>query len=614
VKHIDLALLYELREKLRDGKVFLRKQDRSVYTRDLGEIPNYLRSLLFHSTPVSVVQPATEEELADTIRFCNTHNISVITRGTASTGFGNVLPTRGEIVLDLGFLNGLIDLNPKVPTITVQAGMKWAEVARILSAKNMALYTYPSSYYSSVGGWVATGGYGINSFGYGHLKKHVLAMRIITPTGEMRDIMRGDNLFDRLFGVEGQLGLVTRVTLKVSPHPMTLHPVLVYFSSDAEAFRWMASLMKRTSSCRHIKFLNGNLMAEINRFYDDPIVEPRPSVLAAFDNTRALEKIREGTGQRAAAYVASLLWHERVFPLRKTRPHASLLASEAIIAELRACAYVREVTSLADKLGFDMMVEAHAIDGDTVIVMPHFTSAFGQPFRYFMALVLTSLATQMALDRGAIPYGLGIWNSPFITKRFDTATLHGLKRLKKRLDPGNILNSSRYFGVKTKFFNLPGQLFRPHIFTMGLKMLRASTPLWIALIKPFIRGDSEESSDAASIEQNATLCSRCGSCLAVCPAYRVMKDESLTARSKNQLIPRVFSGQTISSLEACKVFFCLHCGACERVCQSNLTLVAMWKELEKAVAAQHEIPPREIAGFMKCMDESDEYQEMVDRW
>ena len=116
------------------------------------------------------------------------------------------------------------------------------------------------------------------------------------------------------------------------------------------------------------------------------------------------------------------------------------------------------------------------------------------------------------------------------------------------------------------------------------------------------------------MEKTAFLCSRCGSCLSVCPAYRVTKDEALAARSKLRLIQKLSARQKLSPEEAQRIFLCLHCRACERTCQSRLKLVEAWEALEGRVAEEFGIPTDAITAFIKQMDESEEYGRMVDHW
>lgn len=614
MKSISATQVREFRERVPKGRVLTLESDRAIYSYDLGEIPSSLKDFLFRSAPACVIQPSSEAELVEVVRFCRGHGVAVITRTAASSGFGNVIPTKGEVVIDLSFLHRVVDFDGSVPSITVQAGARWADVDAFLKERGLALHTYPSSYYSSVGGWVATGGLGINSLRFGHLRNHVLSIRVIFPTGEVRELSPSDPWFDRFFGTEGQLGLITQVCLNVRQRPKGIFPIVLSFEGERQAFQWMCSTMERDTRCNHIKFMGPHLIEEINRFYGETLMEPRPSVLAVFEDGRDRDNLATVPGRKAPDYLARFLWHERLFPLRLSQVGSCLLASEALFEDRTAASYVERIRRLAGRLGFDLLVEAHAIEPHRLLLMPHFLCEPDRPVRYFLALILTSLLTQMAVDQGGAPYGLGIWNSPFVRNRFDGESLNALRGLKDEVDPDHLLNPGRYFRVGTRFLNIPGQAFRPLIFRFLMKTLILASPIWAWVTRLLVSDKATPPKALTPLERTALLCSRCGSCLSVCPAYRVRKDEALTPRSKLRLIQRVSDRRSLSREEAEKVFFCLHCRACERTCQSRLRLVEAWEALEKRVAEEYGTPVEAITTFIEEMDESEEYGRMVDNW
>jgi FAD/FMN-containing dehydrogenase/ferredoxin len=526
-----------------------------------------------------------------------------------------VIPTASEGIIDLGCLNRIISFDPKVPAVTVEAGARWADIDASLSEKGLTLYTYPSSYYSSVGGWVATGGLGINSLRFGHLKNHVVSLRVIFPAGDVRDLSPDDSWFDRFFGTEGQLGVISQVALKVRPQPAGCFPLGISFETENEAFQWMVMTMAAENGCIHMKFIGPHLIDETNRFFGESLIDPRPTVLAIFEAPEDREQVL-GTapGRETPDYLERFLWHERLFPLRMSRVGSSLLASETVFENGGVAGYVAAVRHLAKQLGSDVVIEAHAVDPHRILVMPHMLAEPTRPLRYGAALALTSMLTQMAVDRGGVPYGLGIWNTPFVGSRFGEDALRDLRRWKDEVDPDGLLNPQRFFFTGTRFFNIPGVLFRPEIFQVLMRVLLATSPLWGWIVRLVTRGRREPSKELTPMERAALLCSRCGSCLSVCPAYRVTRDEAVTARSKLRTIEKLVRGISLSGEEAEKMFLCLHCRACERVCQSRLKLVETWEAVEKELAQKHGLPSEAIARFMKDVSESDEYQEMVDHW
>jgi FAD/FMN-containing dehydrogenase/ferredoxin len=614
LKRISLPEAEEIEKHVGQGRVLTLQSDRGLYSHDLGNIPPYMKRTLFRSLPAWVVQPASEEELVEVLRVCRRRGIPIITRTAASSGFGNVIPTASEGVIDLGCLNRIIRLEPSVPSITVEAGARWADVDASLNEEGLTLHTYPSSYYSSVGGWVATGGLGINSLRFGHLKNHVLSLRVIFPAGEVRDLSPSDPWFDRFFGTEGQLGVISQITLKARRQPRGCFPLGLSFEREDEAFRWMYATMAAENGCTHMKFIGPHLIDEMNRFFGEPLIDPRPTVLAVFEEAENRDRVKTAPGRTTPDYLGRFLWHERLFPLRMSRVGSSLLASETLFEDGAASGYVAAARHLAKRLGFDVVIEAHAVGPHRILVMPHMLAQPTRPLQYGVALAVTSLLTQMAVDRGGVPYGLGIWNTPFVGSRFDGDALKDLQRWKDEVDPDRLLNPRRFFFMGTRFLNIPGVVFRPWIFQTLMRALMVTSSLW-GLFARLVTSDRGEPSRALTpMERTALLCSRCGSCLSVCPAYRVTRDEAVTARSKLRTIEKLSKGVSLSQEEVEKMFLCLHCRACERVCQSGLKLVEAWEAVEKKVAEKHGTPSEAVTKFMKDVSESDEYQRMVDNW
>ncbi len=65
--------------------------------------------------------------------------------------------------------------------------------------------------------------------------------------------------------------------------------------------------------------------------------------------------------------------------------------------------------------------------------------------------------------------------------------------------------------------------------------------------------------------------------------------------------------------EAAAAFLCMHCKACEEICQTNLELMMLWDALEKRLEGQFGRPEAQIAEFLKKVDASTEYWDMVER-
>jgi ferredoxin len=232
-------------------------------------------------------------------------------------------------------------------------------------------------------------------------------------------------------------------------------------------------------------------------------------------------------------------------------------------------------------------------------------------FKYYIDLPLTMMLTQTAISMGAEPYGLGIWNAGFINHLYNSEKKQELLAYKANVDPNNIMNPGKFFGIKSKFFNVPGVVFHPSIFSFSIKILILLSPV-IGKIATLLMG-KDKKIDSLDFELTTHACAKCGNCIAVCPAYLVTGNEEVTAKGKIALAKKLIEGRPVTKEEAENVFMCMHCKACEEICQTNLELMLLWDALEKRIEGKFGRPEEKISEFLKKVDNSTDYWEMVDR-
>jgi Fe-S oxidoreductase len=123
----------------------------------------------------------------------------------------------------------------------------------------------------------------------------------------------------------------------------------------------------------------------------------------------------------------------------------------------------------------------------------------------------------------------------------------------------------------------------------------------------------DEKVNNLDFELSTHACAKCGNCIAVCPSYLVTGNEGVTARGKIALAKKLIAGNAVTQEEAVNAFMCMHCKACEEICQTNLELMTLWDALEKGIADKFGRPEAQITEFLKKVDESKEYWDMVER-
>ena len=609
--------LDEFRKIAADVKTLDKVAERDLYSHDIGDVPPIMTKTFLKTLPDFVVQPKSIDEIKKVLAFANNQKIPVTPRGAASWGFGGVIPTNAGIVIDLSPFRKILGIDTAKKTVTVEAGARWSDIDIMAKKEGLCLMTYPSSKFSTVGGWISTGGYGINSFRYGHLSKQVVSMKVVTGTGEVKQLSPSDHDFAYFVSTEGEFGIVVEVTLRLRDVPQGSYPRLLYFPGEKEAFVFIGRLVRDMTGAHLtpnvIRFLDENHLADVNRIMRADIFKKSAAVLVEFgsaeDECNFGEYLsRDGSVEEAPGHVASYLWNERLFGMKTKRLGPSILASEVIIPITSASAFIEKAKRIGGYFGVEVCIDCYIIDGHRALIMSTFLCD-SRTRKYYINMPLVAMLTKAAVVLGAEPYGLGLWNAAFIHDLYGDARLRDMKAYKAQVDPNNILNPGKFFSVGSK--GISGLIFRPAIFGPAMRLMVLMAPV-IGRVATAILG-KDKKVDCLDFELSMHACAKCGNCVAVCPAYLVTQNEAVTAKGKIALAKKLLAGQTVAREEAVNAFMCMHCKACERICQTNLELMTLWDALEKRLEGQFGWPETEIAEYLKKVDGSNQYWEMVEQ-
>ncbi len=591
--------------------------ERQCFSRDLARVPRLLEKMLFRTKPLLVVQPKQEDDVTAVLAFARERKIPVFPRGVSSSAFGATVPTRNGLVLDFSSMAEILAIDPFTLTARVQPGVRWADLALRLGRQGLMCVTTPSSRFSTVGGWASTGGLGIDGFLYGHFSRSIEAARVALMDGKVL-ALTGAELHD-FIGTEGQLGVFTQFTLRVKRKACVSRPRLSYFSDARAALAFVDRLITGGHQPAHVVFYDRERMAEENSLFrdrtgrDQSIVEERDAVLLHFDDEACERSWRDST-EFVSGPGPRYLWTERFFPLKAQRLGPGLLAAEVVLPKDSVPPFIDRARKIAGRFGIKPAMEAivsRLADGGAVcVVIASFACDPTRRWNYLLRLVLVQLLVCHGVRLGGRPYGLGIWNTPFLAAVYPAEERRRLLRRKQQLDPRQLLNPHKFFGIRSRFFSLPGIIFRPAFFRAALGCARLLSPLLGALAR---MGDTarasrwsvpapEEQEGVQLLRQTVLRCTSCGSCVSACPAYLLTGDELVTGRSKLRMAEAWLAGEEIQASEAQRPFQCLRCGLCEEVCQTRLPLRDCYLVLEKWVEKRHGYPKELVHEFVQRLD------------
>ncbi|MFC1928619.1 FAD-binding oxidoreductase [Chloroflexota bacterium] len=146
-------------QKMFDNRVSFRKLERKLYGHDIAAMPKLVKPFVGNTVPDAVVQPQSEAELLELVLWASGNRVALTPRGSASSGYGGVIPVKGGVVVDFYRMRAIRNIDKSKQTVTVEPGIVWEELDKELMKHGLTLRLYPSSYPSAtVGGWLAQGG------------------------------------------------------------------------------------------------------------------------------------------------------------------------------------------------------------------------------------------------------------------------------------------------------------------------------------------------------------------------------------------------------------------------------------------------------------------------
>jgi glycolate oxidase FAD binding subunit len=197
--------------------------------------------------------------------------------------------SRGEQLLDVSALTGVIEYQAAECTFTARAATPIAEVERMLAADGLYLPFEPplADAGATLGGTVAAGLSGPGRFRYGGVRDFLLGVQFVD--GEARVLRGGSKVVKNAAGFSlqhaflgslGRLSVMTEVTFKVFPRAPAMLTVSMEFDSFARALDALVKLRRSTFELEAIDLLpSATLLARLGGL--DEMLKSRAAALVS---------------------------------------------------------------------------------------------------------------------------------------------------------------------------------------------------------------------------------------------------------------------------------------------------------------------------------------------
>jgi glycolate oxidase len=451
-------LLHGLERLLGKDAVLSQREDLLLYEYD-GSVER--------GKPDCVVFPRGTEDVLGIVELANRFETPLVGRGAGTGLSGGALARHGGIVVVFSRMNRILDVDVENRRATVQPGVVNLELSRAVEKFGLHYAPDPSSQKAcTIGGNVSENAGGPHTLAYGVTTNHVFGMQLVLPTGELVRIgsaavdSPGYDLCGLFVGSEGTLGLVTEITVKLTPLPETIKTLLAIFDSVDDATETVVEITGRGITPAACEMLDGWTLRAVEAYVHagfpldcaavllievDGLREAAETQAAAVDEICREHHAREVRVARDSRE-RDLLWKGRKNAFGAVgRLSPTYYVQDGVIPRTKLPATLRRIEEIGKKNHFEIGNIFHAGDGNLHPIIL-FDARDKEQFARAVATADEIIGFCVSVG-GTITgeHGVGMEKERLMPLLFNEAELAFMRRVRDTFNPSGLLNPGKIF-------------------------------------------------------------------------------------------------------------------------------------------------------------------------
>ncbi len=416
------------------------------------------------AAPDAVVFCDSTDDVAAALALAHEHAVPVIPYGAGSSLEGHLLAVQGGICLDLGRMDRIVALHPDDLTVTVQPGVTREQLNREIRHTGLFFPIDPGAN-ASLGGMCATRASGTNAVRYGTMRENVLALEVVTATGEVlrtgtraKKSAAGYDLTRLLVGSEGTLGVITEITLKLHPLPEAVSAAVCHFPSVADAVRCTIEIIQAGVPIARCELLDANAIRAVNRHAKLSLREA-PMLLMEFHGSPAgVQEQAEGVQAIAAGHGGAAfdwartpedrtrLWtarHQAYYAALQLRPGCRCLSTDTCVPISALAESIEASVAETEAAGLPYWIVGHVGDGNfhlSWLLDPDDPAELATAEQLSVQMVRRAIRLQGTCTG---EHGVGLHKRPYLLEEAGAGAVALMRTIKQALDPRDILNPGK---------------------------------------------------------------------------------------------------------------------------------------------------------------------------
>jgi glycolate oxidase len=424
----------------------------------------------YRQLPLAVVLPQTTEQVAAVMRFCHKNGVRVVPRGAGTSLSGGALPLADAVVVGLMRMNHILDVNYDDRFAVVQAGVTNIGITNAVAEHGFFYAPDPSSQLACmIGGNVNMNSGGAHCLKYGVTANNLLGLKIVTVDGDVIDIggahldAAGYDWLGLLTGSEGQLALITEVTVRILRAPEGARAMLAAFRSNEIAGACVADIMASGVIPVALEFMDKPAIHACEAFAHAGYPLDAEAMLiievegSEEEQDELLARIRKicdrhdpismKVSQSAAESLA--IWKGRKGAFGAVgRISPDYMCMDGVIPTSKLPDVLRRIGEMSETYGLKVANIFHAGDGN---LHPLIMFDANDPDSFHRAERFGADVLKLCVEVGGCltgEHGVGVEKRELMPVQFEAHELDHQRRIKTAFDPNWLLNPHKVFPLQ----------------------------------------------------------------------------------------------------------------------------------------------------------------------
>jgi len=416
------------------------------------------------------VRARSEAEVQHVVRTCAEFGVPIVPRGAGTGLSGGANAVSGCVVLDLSWMDQVLEIDPDNLVCVVQPGAVNNDVKAAVAEHGLWYPPDPASApWSTIGGNVATNAGGLCCLKYGVTRDYVLGLRAVVggpvAYGDAVRLGRrttkgvaGLDMVGLFVGSEGTLGVVTEVTLRLRPAPAGVPRTIVgAFGDLVTSGQAIAQITRRGLTPAVLELMDRFCLQAVEDWKHLGIGTDAAALLLARVDTPGNSGAAEAAAIAAAMADVGAMWVEQstddieaeaLFEARLLAYPAlerlgPVLTEDVCVPRSNVPVMLEQIGAIAARHDVHIATIAHAGDGNLhplIITPPGDTAARIAAQAAFEQLLDAAIALGGTVTG---EHGVGILKREGMRRELDPGSLALQSAVRYALDPLEIFNPGK---------------------------------------------------------------------------------------------------------------------------------------------------------------------------